>query len=757
MTNYDFALLNDKEFEAFVADLLSEELKVRIERFKPGKDAGVDGRWFSPDGGEMVLQCKHWLGSGCAALLKHLKEVERPKVDVLRPARYLIATSLPLSRKDKKKIAEVFAPYITSESDIWGQEDLNDALGRHADVERRNYKLWLSSINVVSFLLSRAILGRSYSELALFREEAELYVQTLDYERALAHLDERRVLILTGEPGIGKTTLARQLVLDYVKHGFSLAVIEESVSEAEQICNEEGKQIFYFDDFLGRIFLEALKAKQDSHITAFLQRIARDPNKRIILTSRTNILNRGGSLSDLLRSTHLLRSTYELELATLTTIDRARILYSHIWHSTLEPAYISELYSGRRYHRVINHPNFNPRLIAFILDSDKLGDIGPDHFWDYIERTLENPEDIWAHFFSAQLDQPSRDLVIITVLNGRKISDKDLFASFTALPPRNKEHAGAIHEQFNKAVHHTTGSVLVRQIEDERGLVSYSLINASIADYVLRYLSGSELWLYYYPRIRTLSALGYLQELRNEGVLDVERFDRVLRSVVDVEAMALHGDAYSLQLAGLLASNNELSAEYPELLQHWLHKPALDVIAVVPIPYIRMLINWRNFASKEEMLSQSPIIYNALFSMPVPIEEPKLLGVLLPQLEMLGLNQVAALLRDRILMEWGRRAGELVRNQNVLGDYLTLDDLCSAEETLKIFIRDSLSMTGLELSPAELEDLCDNVSVENIIEENIEIALREDWKADSWRYKLMAEREDASAVDDLFERDPIAL
>ena len=62
---------------------------------------------------------------------------------------------------------------------------------------------------------------------------------------------------------------------------------------------QEGKkQIFYFDDFLGSNFLQALIPHEDSHITRFIQRIKNDKKKKFILTSRTNIFNRALILSD---------------------------------------------------------------------------------------------------------------------------------------------------------------------------------------------------------------------------------------------------------------------------------------------------------------------------------------------------------------------------------------------------------------------------------------------------------------------------
>src|SRR5690606_23138632 len=151
------------------------------------------------------------------------------------------------------------------ESDIVGQEDLNDLLLRHPEVEQRHYKLWLTSSTVLRTLLNAAIQGRSQSELQQIRDEAVRYVVTADYAKARTHLLDQQIVIITGEPGIGKTTLARQLILDHVASGYELAVIEESVSEAEAIYIPNRKQIFYFDDFLGRTYLEALRARQDSH------------------------------------------------------------------------------------------------------------------------------------------------------------------------------------------------------------------------------------------------------------------------------------------------------------------------------------------------------------------------------------------------------------------------------------------------------------------------------------------------------------
>ena len=80
MTDYDFNNLNDKEFEVLANDLVSKKEEAVVDRYKPGKDGGVDGRFFTINGEEVIIQSKHWIKSGISALIRHLKKNELPKV-----------------------------------------------------------------------------------------------------------------------------------------------------------------------------------------------------------------------------------------------------------------------------------------------------------------------------------------------------------------------------------------------------------------------------------------------------------------------------------------------------------------------------------------------------------------------------------------------------------------------------------------------------------------------------------------------------
>jgi len=484
MRNYDFTSLNDKDFEILTTDLLTKLHGVRFERFKSGRDQGVDSRFFCSDGKEIIVQCKHWVRSGLSALINALEKTEVKKVKALNPKRYILVTSLELSRGNKQKIKDVLSPYIHAESDIFGKEDLNDLLGAYPEIERSHYKLWISSAAVLESIIHASICGRSDFALKDIADKRSYYVVTSNHDAAKKKLEELGAVLITGEPGIGKTTLAEQICLEYFLDEFELCVLADSIEEAEGIFKPGEKQIFYFDDFLGRNFLQALGRHEDSHIVGFIKRICRDKTKRFVLTSRTAVLNQGKRLSELFTLGKIDRNELEIKVDSLSELDRARILYNHIWFSDLDNQYIEQILLERRYRGIIKHKNFNPRLISLITDFHRVNSVGSENYWIYIEKTLANPVAVWEHPFENVLDDYGRGIVQLVVFSGGKILEGSLRASYQRL------FAGpamgvSVAADFENNVKTLIGSFLNRTIKDEDQVV-YSLFNPSVADYVIK-------------------------------------------------------------------------------------------------------------------------------------------------------------------------------------------------------------------------------------------------------------------------------
>lgn len=521
MNNYDFKTLNDREFEAFASDVIGSKIGKKIERFKPGKDEGVDGRYFSSNKDEVILQCKHWANSPFSKLISHLEKVERPKLEKLKPSRYLLAVSNQLSRKNKATIAKIFAPYIKSDDDIFGAEDLNDLLSTEKAIELRHYKLWLHSSNVLSLILHHGILGRSKSSLEGIQEDAKKYAVTEHHSNALMQLEVLRVVVITGEPGVGKTTLANHLCIHYIAQGYDFIAISDDITQAEDVYDEQRKQIFYFDDFLGRNYLEALSGHEGKKITEFILRISKDANKKFVLTSRSTILNQGKLLIDLYSHKNLEKNEYELKIKSLTNLDRAKILYNHVVHSQLEPSYIEEIYHEKRYREVVKHRNFNPRLVSYVTDATRLDAINPKGYWNFITNSLDKPTAIWENPFVAQQDDFSRSIILITVLHRQPIDENylaEIYSEFIS-EPNNQSMKG--RRDFLSNIRTLTGSFLNRTI-GHAGEVKIDLFNPSIADYVLsRYSADIATLRLAFSCIRNNAGLHTLKNLVENGIITI--------------------------------------------------------------------------------------------------------------------------------------------------------------------------------------------------------------------------------------------
>lgn len=536
MIDYDFSTLNDKEFENLSIDLISKDKNKRFERFKAGKDGGIDGRFYHNDNSQEIVQCKHYLKTGFTGLITSLKKKDNgineiDKVKKLNPTKYIFVTSLVLSAENKKTIKELFFPYIKNDNDIYGQEDLNQILGNHPDIEKKYYKLWLSSTVVLDRIVNNAIESRSEFLLEDIKEKSKYYVVTENHNKAIEKLENSHIIIIAGEPGIGKTTLAEHLALWYVEKDYKFYNIENSINEAESIYKRDEKQIFYFDDFLGANYLNAIENTKDTHIVNFMNWIKKDKTKRFILTSRTNIFNQGLALSDTFKSKNIENEEFIIKIESLKEIDKAMILYNHIWHSDLDEEFIDEIYIDKRYKQIIKHKNFNPRLIEFITDIQKIKkeQIEAKNYWKYIVEKLNNPQDVWKNTFDKQSDDFIRTIVMLTVFNGNKIEESKLRDGYNRyIELSGLQNSSHLSKEFDSIIKEVVKYFLNRSIIDNKEIV-YSLTNPSIADFILnRYKDNEKVLINIFLSLETEKALSTLINLNNNYYLNTCVYKKIL-------------------------------------------------------------------------------------------------------------------------------------------------------------------------------------------------------------------------------------
>lgn len=409
MSHYDFRSLSPYEFEDLARDLLQKELGSYLESFKRGRDKGIDLR--APG---TVVQCKHYVDSGYAKLLSHLKNIECAKVRRLAPKRYILATSVGLTPDNKDQLAELLAPYCNGPQDIFGAGDLNNLLGRYPEVEKSHFKLWLTSSEVLRTLLTSDLYNETLAERRRIEQRLRLYVQHNSYFEAAELLEHHNYCIIAGQPGIGKTTLAEALTVAHLGQGYEVVVLSDDIRDAFRAYDGSRPQLFVYDDFLGTTALEAtLHKNEDVSLIRLVEHVQRTPDCRLILTTRELVLNQAKATHEKLAASNIDVARCTITVTSYTPLQRAAILHNHVWFSSLPSEYKRALLRDRSYRRILAHKNYIPRIIEWMTAPSIVAKVKPDEYVARFLEYLDHPHDLWRHAFEQQLSERARHLLCV--------------------------------------------------------------------------------------------------------------------------------------------------------------------------------------------------------------------------------------------------------------------------------------------------------------------------------------------------------
>lgn len=540
MPDYDFKNISPIDFESLVRDLIQEDLGLRLESFTVGRDQGVDFRFCPSVDHKIIVQCKHF--SRYDALLRTLRKTEKGKIKKLNPTRYILATSLGLTPQNKQKLIDALDPFVSSAGDILGREDINNLLGMYPDIERRHFKLWISSLAVLEEVLHSRLKNLSRQALDRMRNKARCYVQNESFGKALDILNVRHVCIIAGIPGIGKTTLAEMLSLYHVDRGYELVNITADIREASDLDYEKTRRIFYYDDFLGQTSLsEKLGKNEDQSLIDFIRAIERSGVSKLILTTREYIFNQARSTHEKLYRADFAPETYILDLESYTRSNRAKILFNHVFFSTLASEYKRSLLSGRQYLKIIDHANYSPRIIESMADVRALSGIRAEGYAQAFLRNLDNPLELWRHAHENQLSSDAHDLLSVMASMPSKVSVDDLqsaFVRFRNIGGGLDVRTGATHG-YRDALKELEGNFISISKEGKAHIVAFH--NPSIRDYLVNFLSRNSAII-----VRLIETAVFYEQLEviwRGG--DTEEVSCAIRDVIGREADAFLKSAKS--------------------------------------------------------------------------------------------------------------------------------------------------------------------------------------------------------------------
>lgn len=422
-TLISFDALSSHDLELLVQDLLQADLKVTLESFTTGRDGGIDLRYLGSNGASspsLIVQCKHYEKSGFSKLKSKIVS-ESTSAKKLSPKKYMVATTVPMTPHRKTELRLATDGLISGDDHILGKEDLQNLLRQYPEVEKAHFKLWLNSTAVLDRIINNDILNRTEGYIEALQNKARLFVNNASVEKTLEILDSHHVCIISGPPGIGKTTLADIILMMNVAEGYQPVLVSEDIKEADRLYKKGVNQIFLYDDFLGRTSsLEKLGKNEDGRLLNLMQRVQNSPTKRFILTTREYIFEQARQKYDLLDSPEVEISKLILDVSSYGHHHRAHILYNHLYFSGLSTDHLEAVVKSRKYREIASSANYNPRVVQTAIDMAIKQGTNQEDLPSFLVDAVNNPTELWRNVMTSQLSIEQRTVLALLALEDGK-------------------------------------------------------------------------------------------------------------------------------------------------------------------------------------------------------------------------------------------------------------------------------------------------------------------------------------------------
>src|SRR5262249_24595766 len=158
------------------------------------------------------------------------------------------------------------------------------------------------------------------------------------------------------------------------------------------------RQVVYYDDFLGQVSSgEKLAKNEDEAILQLLRAIQHNTSKRLILTTREYILAQAKRIHEKLARANLDVYRFVIECGDYDNEAKASIFAYHLYFNDVPEEHSGGLVRDRGYRRIIEHANYNPRLIESMTSRLEVNALTPEEYLGAFIARLDDPSELWEH------------------------------------------------------------------------------------------------------------------------------------------------------------------------------------------------------------------------------------------------------------------------------------------------------------------------------------------------------------------------
>ncbi|WP_426242252.1 hypothetical protein [Psychrobacter sp. TWP2-1-2] len=388
-------------------------------------------------------------------------------------------------------------------------------------------------------------------------------------------------------------------------------------------------------------------------------------------------------------------------------------------------------------------------MIEFINDAIKVEkEASPEGYWDYIQKSLDNPKDIWRGMIETQISDLDRHIVIAIVLNGSPVSEEQVVALLINLKESGLDPTSE-YPTIGNIMRGLVGSVLNRNINKD-GQVTYSLFNPSIADFVIsEHLNRVDYLEKLMSCLRTKNALDNIDRLikSNKKILD---FDTLLIRLFQSELYSeLTPDLYSIQLIEL---TEKLECDIPKMVKKLVDSYSNNLFKQLGLPSIKILkmaIDCGLIASSDVYMKE--VVNKALEG--AYFDDLKEIAKLIHLIS--GADQLIKAYKKKVVNFLQNNITDWAMDHQIFEDsYAESDGSIAYDENQHYYVVDTLNELdcGFDFTRSEVQSIEDSIDIDRIIDFNNERESQADRAYDEYKDAMYDRDFSSDSIDDLFNR-----